>query len=443
MERLLPRHMQIIYLINWLHLEQLAERAAAARGTIAAVSLIDETQGKRVRMGHLAFLGSHKVNGVSALHTELMRKTVFRDLNALYPDRIVNKTNGITFRRWLHQANPRLTALLVEALGDAILDDPDALGALELAGDRRPAERVLARRSAGQQGGLADLIAERSGISVDPDALFDVQIKRIHEYKRQLLNILETIALYQAIKAEPDAGLGAAGEDLRRQGGGELSPGEAHHQARQRRGRVVNADPIVRDRLKVVFLPNYNVSLAEAIIPAADLSEQISTAGMEASGTGNMKLALNGALTIGTLDGANIEISERVGRDNMFIFGLTRRGGRGHWRSGGHAPVTIVSSPRLAAGARGHRAGVFSPDEPDRFRPLIEELTHRDRFMVTADFDAYWEAQRRVDACWNDPKAWWRSSILNTAHVGWFSSDRTIREYAGDIWGVPVPERPA
>jgi starch phosphorylase len=440
MERLLPRHMQIIYLINWLHLEQLAERAPLREEVITAVSLIDETQGRHVRMGHLAFLGSHRVNGVSALHTGLMRQTVFRDLHALYPDRIVNKTNGITFRRWLHQANPRLRDLLVETIGGEVLDDPEALESLaDRAGDAALQERFSAQRRAGKTA-LAQLIAERRQISVDPAALFDVHIKRIHEYKRQLLNILETVALYNAILAEPDRDWPARVK---------IFAGKAAASYRQAKliikladdvARVVNADPLVRDRLKVVFLPNYTVSLAEAIIPAADLSEQISTAGMEASGTGNMKLALNGALTIGTLDGANIEIGERVGRDNMFIFGLTAEEVEARWRAGGHAPAAIAASPRLAQALRDIGAGAFSPDEPERFRPLIEELGQRDRFMVTADFDAYWEAQRAVDRLWWDPPAWWRASILNTARVGWFSSDRTIREYAEEIWRVPVPE---
>ncbi|MFL5324516.1 MAG: glycogen/starch/alpha-glucan phosphorylase [Microvirga sp.] len=441
LERLLPRHMQIIYLINWLHLEQLAERAGPLdAGAVAAVSLIDETQERRVRMGHLAFLGSHKVNGVSALHTELMRKTVFKDLHALYPDRIVNKTNGITFRRWLHQANPRLRDLLAEAAGPEILDDPDALRRIEpLATDAAFQDRFAAQRRAAKEA-LARLIAERLQVSVDPAALFDVQIKRIHEYKRQLLNILETIALYQAIKAEPRRDWQPRVKIFAGKAAASYARAKLIIKLANDVARVVNDDPDVRGRLKVAFLPNYNVSLAEAIIPAADLSEQISTAGMEASGTGNMKLALNGALTIGTLDGANIEICERVGHDNIVIFGLRADEVEAWGRKGAHAPVTIATTPRLAAALESLEDGVFSPDEPDRFRPLIQELTHRDRFMVTADFDAYWEAQRHVDLMWSDPKAWWRMSILNTARIGWFSSDRTIREYADDIWGVPVKQ---
>src|SRR5215204_6368942 len=441
LERLLPRHMQIIYLINWLHLEELAKkRGPLDASRLAAVSLIDETNGRRVRMGHLAFLGSHKVNGVSALHTELMRKTVFKDLHALYLDRIVNKTNGITFRRWLHQANPRLRDLLAEAAGPEILDDPDALRRIEpLATDAAFQDRFAAQRRAAKET-LARLIAERLQVSVDPAALFDVQIKRIHEYKRQLLNILETIALYQAIKAEPRRDWQPRVKIFAGKAAASYARAKLIIKLANDVARVVNDDRDVRGRLKVAFLPNYNVSLAEAIIPAADLSEQISTAGMEASGTGNMKLALNGALTIGTLDGANIEICERVGHDNIVIFGLRADEVEAWGRKGAHAPVTIATTPRLAAALESLEDGVFSPDEPDRFRPLIQELTHRDRFMVTADFDAYWEAQRHVDLMWSDPKAWWRMSIRNTARIGWFSSDRTIREYASDIWGVPVKQ---
>jgi starch phosphorylase len=439
LERLLPRHMQIIYLINWLHLEQLAEREPLREEVITAVSLIDETQGRYVRMGHLAFFGSHRVNGVSALHTDLMRRTVFRDLHALYPDRIVNKTNGITFRRWLHQANPRLRDLLVETVGPEVLDDPEALARLaDFAEDPSLREHFAAQRQASKIA-LAQLIQDRRQVRVDPGALFDVHIKRIHEYKRQLLNVLEAIALYSAIKAEPDRDWTPRVKIFAGKAAASYRQAKLIIKLAEDVGRVVNADPVVRDRLKVVFLPNYNVSLAEAIIPAADLSEQISTAGMEASGTGNMKLALNGALTIGTLDGANIEISERVGRENMFIFGLTAGEVEAHWRSGGHAPITIAASPRLARALHDIASGVFSPGEPERFRPLIDELSHRDRFMVTADFDAYWEAQRAVDRLWGDPAAWWRASILNTARVGWFSSDRTIREYAEEIWRVPAP----
>ncbi|MDA8249368.1 MAG: glycogen/starch/alpha-glucan phosphorylase [Rhodospirillales bacterium] len=439
MERLLPRHMQIIYLLNWLHLDSLRASGHIEDELLSAVSLIDESAGRRVRMGVLAFLGSHKVNGVSALHTDLMRETVFHDLNRIFPDRITNKTNGITFRRWLFEANPGLTAVLSDVIGPAVMDDAAALeGLVPHAEDAALHERLIAVRRANKVA-LSNLIAERVQIQVDPDALFDVQIKRIHEYKRQLLNILETIALYSAMRSQPMrdwvprvrifAGKAAA----------------SYHRAKliikliHDVGRVVNNDPTLRGLLKVVFLPNYNVSLAEAIIPAADLSEQISTAGMEASGTGNMKLALNGALTIGTLDGANVEIRERVGEDNIFIFGMTAEEVEARRRTNGiGAADVIANSPLLREVLDEIGSGVFSPEEPDRYRELVDVLTHHDHFMVSADFDAYSAAQRQVAAHWRDRAAWWRSSVLNTAHVGWFSSDRTIREYAGDIWGVPV-----
>jgi starch phosphorylase len=435
MERLLPRHMQIINHVNWLHLESLASKGFT-EVTLREVSLVDESHGRRVRMGHLAFLGSHKVNGVSALHTDLMRQTVFADLHGLYPERITNKTNGITFRRWLYQANPGLTRLLVETLGERVLDDPAALRGLEPhADDPAFQARFAAQRRANKEV-LTKLIAERVGVAVDPASLFDTQIKRIHEYKRQLLNILETVALYQAIRLDPDAAWTPRVK---------IFAGKAaasYHQAKliiklaNDVAKTVNADPLVGDRLKVVFLPNYNVSLAEAIIPASDLSEQISTAGLEASGTGNMKLALNGALTIGTLDGANVEIRDHVGAENITIFGLTAEEVEATLRQGYDPRTAIQASPRLALVLDSLATGLFSPDDRNRYRSLVQDLTERDRYLITADFESYWAAQRDIDTLWQDPSAWWRRSILNTARIGWFSSDRTISEYAGEIWGV-------
>jgi glycogen phosphorylase len=434
MERLLPRHMQIIYLINAVHLDEL--RAAGHAGRLAALSLIDEHHDSRVRMGHLAFLGSHKVNGVSALHTDLMRHTVFRDLHDLYPDRIVNKTNGVNFRRWLFEANPGLTRILLEAVGQRLLDDPSALEALApLADDAALHAQLLTVRRA-HKVALANLIAERLEIAVDPDALFDVQIKRIHEYKRQLLNLLETIALYNAIRANPSLDWVPRVKILAGKAATNYQQAKLIIKLANDVARVVNADRSIRGLLRVVFLPNYNVSLAEAIIPAADLSEQISTAGMEASGTGNMKLALNGALTIGTLDGANIEIRDRVGDANIFIFGLTAAQVEGRRAQGIDARETIAASPMIAEALEALASGMFSPDDSNRFRSLVDALTFSDYFLVTGDFDAYFATQRAVDARWIDRPSWWRSSVLNTAHVGWFSSDRAIREYAEDIWRV-------
>ena len=322
-ERVLPRHLQIIYRINAEHIEAAKQKDPEGfPERLPAISLIDEHGDRKLRMGHLAFVGSHRVNGVSALHTELMRETVFRDLHAIYPDRIVNKTNGVTFRRWLLQANPALVKVLCEVCGDAVLDDPSLIGKLaDKTGDFEVQERIAAAKRANKVA-LSRLVGDRMGIRLDPDAMFDVQIKRIHEYKRQLLNILETVATYLAIRDEPSRHWVPRVKIFAGKAAASYAQAKLIIKLINDVAKVVNSDPITRDLLRVVFLPDYNVSLAEAIIPAADLSEQISTAGMEASGTGNMKLALNGALTIGTLDGANIEIREHVGADNIFIFGL-------------------------------------------------------------------------------------------------------------------------
>ena len=433
-ERLLPRHLQLVYALNARHLETVAEQHGASSDLLRRVSLIDEQHERRVRMGHLAFLGSRKVNGVSALHGELMRETVFRDLHDLHPDRITHITNGITVRRWLVQSNPGLTNLLCEALGEGWIEDAELLAPLRRQADDPGFLARFARIKRENKSRLAAIVADRLGLRLDPDALFDVQIKRIHEYKRQLLNILETIAHYQAIRAEPGrdwvprvrifAGKAAA----------------SYHRAKlvikliNDVAQIVNRDPLVRGRLQVAFLPNYNVSLAESIIPAADLSEQISTAGMEASGTGNMKLALNGALTIGTLDGANVEIRDQVGEENILIFGLNAAEVEQRRREGHHPRAIVEATPELAAALTAVRAGAFSPDDPHRYAPLVDDLLHYDHFMVTADFAAYAAAQREADRRYRDEAVWRRMTLLNTASVGWFSSDRTIREYAAQIW---------
>jgi glycogen phosphorylase len=438
MARLLPRHLQIIYLLNWHHLKGVSEGRNVNPDLVEGVSLIEENHEKRVRMGHLAFLGSHKVNGVSALHTELMRSTVFRALDTVAPGRIVNKTNGITFRRWLHCANPPLAALLVETLGARVLDDPGALADLEpLADDAAFVAQVAAERRFNKER-LARRVSSDLGIGLDASALFDVQIKRIHEYKRQLLNIIETVALYQAISAEPSAYVVPRVKIFAGKAAANYVTAKLIIKLANDVARVVNLDLATRDRLKVAFLPNYNVSLAEMLVPAADLSEQISTAGMEASGTGNMKLALNGALTIGTLDGANVEIRDRVGDDNIFIFGLRAEEVAERRSNGFTGRDAVALSPRLQRALEAIATGGFSPDEPHRYDGLVQAILGPDRFMVCADFDAYWDAQRAVEARWRDAAAWWRASVLNTARMAWFSSDRTIREYADDIWGVPV-----
>ena len=433
-ERVLPRHLQIIYKINDRHLASAVCGHSISKETAAAVSLIDEEDGRRIRMGHLAFVGSHRINGVSALHSKLLRNTLFADLEAIYPNRVINVTNGITFRRWLHQANPGLTQLLCEIVGGRVLDDPEAIASLadHCAG---PAllDRLMRVKRANKIA-LARVIRDRLGFVVNTTALFDVQIKRIHEYKRQLLNLIEIIALWQAMRADPTrdwvprvkifAGKAAAGYAMAK-----LIVKLANDIA-----ATINADPLVKDLLKVVFLPNYNVSLAEVIIPAADLSEQISTAGMEASGTGNMKLALNGALTIGTLDGANIEIRERVGCENIFIFGLHADEVAQHRHNGWVPGDAIAASPPLAHAIDTIASGGFSPVDPQRFDRLTQVLQHADDYMVTADFEDYFATQRRVDALYRQKEDWAKACIKNIAGMGWFSSDRAIRAYAETIW---------
>jgi len=436
--RLLPRHMQIVFYINWLHLKHATAGGELPVERLADLSIIQEDGMRRVRMGHLAFIGSSRINGVSALHTDLMRQSIFRELDSIYPDRIVNETNGITFRRWLFQANSRLTRLLTDTIGERVLDNPDELHRLErFAGDGGFLARLQDVRKANKRT-LASLIHERTGVRADPHALFDVHIKRIHEYKRQLLNILEAVALYRSIRAEPQK------EWIPRVKifAGKAAATYAHAKLIIKLindvARTVNHDPVVGDRLKIVFLPNYGVSLAETIIPAADLSEQISTAGLEASGTGNMKLALNGALTIGTLDGANIEIRDHVGQDNIFIFGMTADEVLARKRARFTGREAAEASPLLMEVLESIAGGAFSPEDPARFLPVVERVLGYDEFMTAADFDAYWAAQRRIDEVWRDEAAWWQMSLLNTARMSWFSSDRTIREYAEDIWNVPA-----
>jgi glycogen phosphorylase len=435
-ERMLPRHMQIVYAINAMVLREARTAKVLDDRAISAISIIDESGERRVRMANLAFAGSHSVNGVAALHTELMKQTVFSDLHRLYPNRINNKTNGVTPRRWLHECNPGLTALIQEAIGDAFLDDAEKLVALNaLAEDTTFGARIAAVKRANKEA-LAVHLRHHMGVRIDPDALFDVQIKRIHEYKRQLLNLVETVALYDQIRSHPEKDWTPRVKIF----GGKAAP--SYHNAKliiklaNDIARRVNSDPSVGGLLKVVFVPNYNVSLAEKIMPAADLSEQISTAGMEASGTGNMKFAINGALTIGTLDGANIEIKDHVGDDNIVIFGLTAEQ-VAEKRANGYNPRALIEGSReLQQAVNAIASGVFSPDDPARYTSLMGGLYDHDWFMVAADFESYTIAQRAVDARWADPAGWNKAAIRNIANVGWFSSDRTISEYAREIWGV-------
>ncbi len=437
-ERLLPRHMQIIYEINARLLKSARVEHKMSDAEISAISLIDENGERRVRMGNLAFVGAHSINGVAAMHSDLLKVTVFKDLHRMFPDRINNKTNGITPRRWLMQCNPELTRLVRDTIGDRFLDDIEALRDLEPFADDPGFQDAFARVKRRNKDRLARLVRDRMGIRLDPNALFDIQVKRIHEYKRQLLNIIETVALYDQIRSHPEQNWVPRVKVF----AGKAAP--TYHNAKliiklaNDVARVINSNPTVRSVLKVVFVPNYNVSLAEVLVPAADLSEQISTAGMEASGTGNMKFALNGAITIGTLDGANVEIRELVGPENMVIFGLTAEE-VAERRAGRRDPRRIIErSPELSQALASIAAGVFSPDDPGRYRTLIGGLYDHDWFMVATDFDAYAAAQRDVDALWSEPTVWWKKAILNTARMGWFSSDRTIRQYAQDIWGISL-----
>ncbi|WP_425314200.1 glycogen/starch/alpha-glucan phosphorylase [Shinella curvata] len=433
-ERLLPRHMQIVYAINAKILIEARKEKGIEDERIRNISLIEESGERRVRMGNLAFVGSHSINGVSALHTELMKETVFADLHRLYPDRINNKTNGITPRRWLMQCNPGLFNLIREAIGEGFMDDAEALSALDAFADDKDFQTRFAAIKRENKNRLANLVGSRMGVRIDPSAMFDIQIKRIHEYKRQLLNIIEAVALYDQIRSHPELDWVPRVKLF----AGKAAP--SYHNAKliiklaNDVARVINNDPSVRGLLKVVFVPNYNVSLAEIMVPAADLSEQISTAGMEASGTGNMKFALNGALTIGTLDGANVEMRDHVGEENIVIFGMTAEE-VSKVRSEGHNPRAIIEqSKELSQALAAISSGVFSPDDRNRFAGLVDGIYNHDWFMVAADFDAYAKAQRQVDGIWTDKTAWYSKTIRNTARMGWFSSDRTIRQYAKEIW---------
>ncbi|CAK0753937.1 glycogen phosphorylase [uncultured Gammaproteobacteria bacterium] len=438
MERVLPRHMQIIYDINDCFLKQSQARKHGDNSRQSRLSLIDEHGERRVRMGNLAFVGSHKVNGVSALHTELMKQTVFADLHAEFPDRIVNKTNGITPRRWLLQANPKLAALIGRHLGPdwpVNLDRLTELKPLAQDADFRNEFHAIKRENKQR---LAAYIQRTVGVEVRVDSMFDVQVKRIHEYKRQLLNLLQIVALYNDIRDRPHGHWVPVTKIF----AGKAAP--AYHMAKliikliNDVGKVINNDSAVRNLLKVVFLPNYSVTSAELIIPAADLSEQISTAGLEASGTGNMKLALNGAITIGTLDGANVEIKDAVGPDNIFIFGLTSELAQSLRSDGAYNPHAMLArNPKLSRALDMIWRGDFCPEDRNLHVPVVRALLDgRDPFLVTADFADYLRAHEAATALYRTQDAWTAKAILNTASVGWFSSDRTVREYAEEIWKV-------
>ncbi|HKA90307.1 MAG TPA: glycogen/starch/alpha-glucan phosphorylase [Haliangiales bacterium] len=431
-QQLIPRHLEIVFEINSRFLREVRNRHPTDTERAARMSIIDEGPPKQVRMAHLAFVGSHAVNGVAELHTRILRERVFAEFHEMYPDRLQNKTNGVTPRRWLLQANPRLSALLSESIGTGWTTDLDQLKRLEPfaddAGFREQARQIKQRNKVD----LARVIRRETGIVVDPAALFSVQVKRIHEYKRQLLNILHVMALYRRIKRGDDRAPRVC------LFGGKAAPGYVMAKNLVRLinavADVVNRDADVGDRLKVVFLPNYRVSQAEVIMPACDLSEQISTAGYEASGTGCMKASLNGALTIGTLDGANIEIREAVGAENFFLFGMTAEEvaakRAAHFR--GSDAVGDNSELRLVIDLLATH--FFTPEEPGLFRQVLDSILGEDRYFVCADFADYARCQADVDIAHRDPERWTRMAVLNIARMGRFSSDRTIREYARDIW---------
>jgi glycogen phosphorylase len=435
--RLLPRHLEIIFEINQRFLVGIQRDYPGNPDQVAKLSIIGEGEVKQVRMAHLAIVGSHAVNGVAELHSRILKNDLFRDFERVFPGRIRNVTNGITPRRWLRQANPSLARLITSTIGQDWICDLEQLRKLVPYAEDSGFREAWMETKRENKKRLARYILRKIGLGVDPDTLFDVQVKRMHEYKRQLLNILHVITLFNRLKADPGAAIvprtfifsgKAAPSYLRAKNIIKLINSVAN---------AVNGEPSLQGRLRVLFLPNYCVSQAEKIIPAADLSEQISTAGMEASGTGNMKMALNGALTIGTLDGANVEIMEQVGRDNIFIFGLTAEQVV-ELRTNGYDPRQYYrNDPELGRVLDMIGSGFFSPDEPDLFAPIISSLFDQgDYYMLLADYRSYVAAQERVSRLFLDRGEWTRRSILNTANMGMFSSDRAVLEYARHIWHV-------
>jgi len=439
MGRILPRHLQILYDLNARFLATVTQKLGHDVELLRRLSLIDETGERRVRMAYVAVLASHSINGVSGLHSELMKQSIFADFNRIFPERFNNKTNGVTPRRWLAQANPSLAALLDQRIGRGWRRDLTQLEALRPMAQQPAFVRAFRHAKRENKLRLANWIEQHLAITVDTDAMFDVQVKRIHEYKRQLLNVLHVVSRYQRIVAAHEAG--QASELVPRVVVFAGKAASAYHAAKlvirliNDVAAVVNNDPRVGKLLKVVFLPNYSVSLAEVIMPAADLSEQISTAGTEASGTGNMKFALNGALTIGTLDGANVEMKDNVGDDNIFIFGNTTPE-VADIRAHGYQPRSFYeANPELQGVLDAIRDGKFSPGEPARYQGIYDTLVNwGDQYLLLADYASYVETQARVDALYRDPDAWTRMAILNVAGMGAFSSDRTIAEYAHQIW---------
>jgi len=434
---LLPRHLQIIYEINRRFLQQVHTKFGDDRGKISRMSIIGEGENPVVHMASLGIVGSHKVNGVAAMHSDLLKKTLFKDFYELYPEKFTNKTNGITPRRWLKQCNRPLADLITSKIGEGWETNLDKLKELEPLAKDKAFRKKFAKIKLDNKKHLAEYILEHNGVTVKPEAMFDIQIKRIHEYKRQLMAALHAVTLYNRIKKDPDA------ESVPRViiFGGKAAPGytmaKLFIKLINSIGDKINNDPQVGDKLKCIFLENYSVTLAEKMIPAADLSEQISTAGFEASGTGNMKFALNGAITIGTLDGANVEILEEVGAENIFIFGNTVEDVE-RLRHDGYNPQDYYNSNgELKQALDQIRDGYFSPEDKNLFSPIINSLLHvGDYFLVLADFEAYVIEQEKVDQLYQDKEKWMEKAILNVARIGKFSSDRTIKDYADEIWGV-------
>lgn len=432
-KKLLPRHLEIIFEINRRFLQEVEVRWPGDLSRLSRMSLIEEGHGKRVRMAHLAIVGSHSINGVAALHTEILKDHVFRDFHEMTPEKFNNKTNGVTPRRWLLQCNPQLAAAITRRIGNSWITKLDDLEKLASLADDRDFRAEVRKIKRNNKDALATLLHDRYHVEVNPESLFDMQIKRMHEYKRQLLSVLHIISLYVRARKDP-ASLKVPRTLFL---AGKAAPG--YHMAKltikliHNVSGIIAADPAAKG-LQLVFIPNYRVTLAERMIPACELSEQISTSGMEASGTGNMKLSLNGALTIGTLDGANIEIRERVGAENFFLFGMTAQDIERTRRGGYNARAIYESNPLLKETIDLVSSGHFSPGDRDLFKPIVDSLLAHDSYRLLGDFASYIDCQAQVERAYLDQKRWNQSSILNIAKMGYFSSDRTIREYSADIW---------
>ncbi len=433
---LLPRLLEIIYEINRRFVEEVRQHYPGDEARVGRMSLIDESGERRIRMAHLAVVGSHAINGVAALHSRLLKDTVLRDFAELWPKRFHNVTNGVTPRRFVALANPGLAQLLDETVGDGWVTDLARVRGLESHVDDPAFKEQWRRIRRSSKEALARRIRSRTGVVVDPDALFDIHVKRIHEYKRQHLNALHIITLYQRLRRNPQLDIAPRCFVF----GGKAAPG--YHMAKlmirliNGVAEVVNADPAIRERLAVVFFPDFNVKNAHPVYPAADLSEQISTAGKEASGTGNMKFMMNGALTIGTLDGANVEMLEEVGKDNFFLFGMNAEEVERLKREGYRPAERVERNDELREALELIANGHFSRGDREMFRPLLDNLLNSDPFLVLADYADYARCQEQVGAAWKDPERWTRMSILNTARSGKFSSDRSIRDYCSEIWNI-------